>query len=212
MNLRLCLLSAGLLLVAPQIRAELKVGTFDLNRALAEFHKTRDAELRVLESRDAARKELDERLEQRRRLLEEIERLNRALASAPPSELEAKTKERDGRIEACRELERELGQLRQTRERELAGKSSRLRQGLVEEILRVVQEQVKQDGYDLVFDLSGGSFNGVPLLLSARPGFDFTATVVRRLNESRPKPEPAAKAESKRAPAAAATDARAKSN
>jgi hypothetical protein len=44
-------------------------------------------------------------------------------------------------------------------------------------------DKVKTNSLDLVFDKSGMSLNGVPLLMYARDNFDFTNDVVAVLNK-----------------------------
>jgi outer membrane protein len=55
----------------------------------------------------------------------------------------------------------------------------------VEEINKVVGDRVKADGFDVVFDKSGPSLNGVPVVLFAKESFDFTDDVVTTLNKNK---------------------------
>ena len=43
-----------------------------------------------------------------------------------------------------------------------------MRGGIVEEINKVVADKVKAEDYDVVFDKSGPSLNGVPIVLYAK--------------------------------------------
>jgi hypothetical protein len=52
--------------------------------------------------------------------------------------------------------------------------------------MKVVNEKVKLDGYDLVFDTSGFSVNNVPVVLYAKDSYDFTKAIVEKLNADRP--------------------------
>jgi outer membrane protein len=57
----------------------------------------------------------------------------------------------------------------------------------VEEIMKVVNDQVKAQNYDIVFDRSGFSANNiVPVLLYSRDNYDFSDSVITKLNASRP--------------------------
>ena len=75
----------------------------------------------------------------------------------------------------------------------------RMREGIVKEISDVVMERVKANNLDLVFDKSGMSLNGVPLVMYSRENAEFTNDIVAALN----KPGRAASAEISTAPAAA---------
>ena len=100
-------------------------------------------------------------------------------------------------------MEREINDFRTTRERQLQEQALRMREGIVKEITDIVLERVKSQNLDLVFDKSGMSLNGVPLLLFSRDSVDFTTDVVTALNKpgrisstATDKPAPAAGAAS----------------
>jgi Skp family chaperone for outer membrane proteins len=80
-------------------------------------------------------------------------------------------------------MEREINEFRQTRERQLQEQAMRMREGIVKEITDVVNEKVKANALDLVFDKSGMSLNGVPLLMYSKENVDFTNDVVAVLNK-----------------------------
>jgi len=58
-----------------------------------------------------------------------------------------------------------------------------MREGIVKEITEVVMEKVRANSLDLVFDKSGMSLNGVPLLMYSRDNVDFTSDVIAVLNK-----------------------------
>ncbi len=164
----------------------MKVGTVDMNQAFKDYNKTKDAEKKINEAKDAAKKEYDERAENYKKALDEINKLNQQL-EAPALSADAKTskaKERDDKIANIKNMEREINEFRQTRERQLQEQALRMREGIVKEITDVVMERVKSQNLDMVFDRSGMSLNGVPLLLFARENMDFTPDVITALNKS----------------------------
>jgi len=59
----------------------------------------------------------------------------------------------------------------------------RMREGIVKEITDVVNEKVKANAFDFVFDKSGMSLNGVPLLMYSKDNVDFTNDVITVLNK-----------------------------
>ena len=89
-------------------------------------------------------------------------------------------------------MEREINDFRQTRERQLQEQALRMREGIVKEITDVVMDKVKSNNLDLVFDKSGMSLNGVPILMFSRDNFDFTSDVVAVLNKPGRVTEPVA--------------------
>jgi outer membrane protein len=166
-------------------QGSLKVGTVDMSRAFKEYNKTKDAEAKINEAKNSAKKEYDERADAYKKALDEINNLNKQLDSnALSAEAKsAKAKERDDKITNIKNMEREINDFRQTRERQLQEQALRMREGIVKEITDVVNAHVKSQHLDLVFDKSGMSLNGVPMLLFAQDNYDFTTDVVTELNK-----------------------------
>lgn len=163
----------------------LKVGTVDMQRAFKEYSKTKDAEAKINEAKNAAKKEYDDRAESYKKALDEINNLNKQLESSATS-ADAKTKlakERDDKITNIKNMEREINEFRQTRERQLQEQALRMREGIVKEISDVVMDKVKANRMDLVFDKSGMSLNGVPVLMYAPDNVDFTNDIITVLNK-----------------------------
>jgi outer membrane protein len=163
----------------------LKVGTVDMNRAFKEYNKTKESEKKINDAKDAAKKEFDDRAENYKKALEDINKLNQQLDS-PALSADKKTsmaKERDEKIANIKNMERELNDFRQTRERQLQEQAIRMRDSLVKEITDVIMERVKASGYDLVFDKSGQSVNGVAVVMHSKDNMDFTTEVITALNK-----------------------------
>jgi outer membrane protein len=163
----------------------LKVGTVDMNRAFKEYNKTKDSEKKINEAKDAAKKEYDDRAENYKKALDEINKLNQQLDS-PALSADKKTsmaKDRDEKIGNIKNMEREINEFRQTRERQLQEQAMRMREGIIKEITDIMMERVKANNYDLVFDKSGPSMNGVPVVMYSKDTADFTTDVITALNK-----------------------------
>lgn len=166
--------------------AELNVGTVDVNRAFKEYRKTKEADAKLNDAKEAAKKEFDERAEAYKKELEEINKINAQL-DAPALTTEAKAqkaKQRDEKIAALKNMEREINEFRQTREQQLQQQVQRLQENLVKEITAVVLEQAKTKNLDLVFDTSGASLNRFSPILFSREHADFTSDVIAALNKA----------------------------
>src|SRR5712675_1237761 len=178
----LSILSA-LALVAPiaaLAQGTSKIGTVDMQKAFKEYNKTKDAEVKINEAKNAAKKEYDHRAEAYKKALDEINNLNKQLES-PALSADKKTgmaKERDDKIANIKSMEREISNFRQTREQQLQEQLMRMREGIVKEITDVVIDKVKANNFDLVFDKSGMSINGVPVLMYSHDNIDFTNDVI----------------------------------
>src|SRR6202163_4418520 len=183
----LCLTVVSLLVLPIAARAQgtLKIGTVDMNRTFREYNKTKDAEAKINDAKNQAKKEYDERADAYKKALDDINNLNKQL-EAPALSADAKAqkaKERDDKISNIKNMEREINEFRQTRERQLQEQALRMREGIVKEITDVVLEKVKSNNLDLVFDKSGMSLNGVPLLMYSKDNVDFTNDIVTVLNK-----------------------------
>jgi outer membrane protein len=192
--------------IAALAQGTMKIGTVDMQRAFKEYNKTKEAELKINDAKNSAKKEYDDRAEAYKKALDEINNLNKQLES-PALSADKKTqtaKERDDKIANIKNMEREISDFRQTRERQLQEQLMRVREGIVKEITDVVMEKVKANHFDLVFDKSGMSINGVPFLLYAPDNVDFTNDIITVLNKPGRAPSSSAKANPSASPARAA--------
>jgi outer membrane protein len=193
--------------VAAFAQGTMKIGTVDMQRAFKDYNKTKEAEAKINDAKNAAKKEYDDRAEAYKKALDEINGLNKQLESTALS-TDRKTqtaKERDDKIANIKNMEREISDFRQTRERQLQEQLMRVREGIVKEITDVVMEKVKSSNLDLVFDKSGMSINGVPVLLYSHDNIDFTNDIIAVLN----KPGRATTSTTKTSATTSATPARA---
>ena len=192
--------------IAALAQGTLKIGTVDMQRAFKEYNKTKEAEVKINDAKNAAKKEYDDRAESYKKALDEINNLNKQLES-PALSADKKTqtaKERDDKIANIKNMEREISDFRQTRERQLQEQLMRVREGIVKEITDVVMEKVKASNMDLVFDKSGMSINGVPFLLFSHDNIDFTNDIIAVLNKPGRAASSTAKANPSASPARAA--------
>src|SRR5467141_5199754 len=143
--LSIALASLVALPVAAFAQGALKIGTVDMQRAFKEYSKTKDAETKINDAKNSAKKEYDDRAEAYKKALDEINNLNKQL-DAPALSAEAKSqkaKERDDKIANIKNMEREISDFRQTRERQLQEQAMRMREGIVKEITDIVMDKVK---------------------------------------------------------------------
>src|SRR5580692_3569148 len=179
-------MSGGL---ASQAHAEMKVGTIDMQKVLTAYYKTHDAEDKLKEAQRAYKDELDQRMDAYKKNLDVINKLNEEMNKPELSgaSKDQKAQERDSKIAETKGLEKEISDFRATRERQIQDQLKRMRDGIVEEIMKVVNDQVKTQNYDIVFDRSGFSANNiVPVLLYSRDNYDFSDSVITKLNSGRP--------------------------
>ncbi|MEI6350962.1 MAG: OmpH family outer membrane protein [Verrucomicrobiota bacterium] len=183
------LIAAFGLAASTPAQAESKIGLVDMNKVFSSYYKTKDAETRINDARGAAKKELEDRMDTYKKNLDIINKLNEDLNKAELSKeaKDKKGKERDEKIAETKNLEREITEFRTTREKQLQDQAIRMRNGIVEEITKLIQDKVKADQYDLVLDKSGNSLNGVPIILFSKDANDFSDDIIASLNKNKPK-------------------------
>lgn len=177
-----------LLIIASHAQAEMKIGTIDMQKVFTAYYKTHESEAKLKEAQTAYKDELDGRMDAYKKNLDLINKLNEEINKPELSGAakDQKAEERDGKISETKGLEKEISDFRQAREKEIQDQLKRMRDMLVEEIMKVVNEQVRAANYDMVFDRSGFSSNNlVPILLYARENYDFSDSVIIKLNAGR---------------------------
>ncbi len=169
----------------------IKIGTVDMKQVFESYYKTKDAEAKINEARNTAKKELEDRMDMAKKQLEEVKKLDEEIKNPALSEKsrEEKAKARSEKATELQTMDREIREFQASREKQLQEQSVRMRGGIVEEINKVIEAKVKAENFDLVFDKSGPSLNGVPVVLYSKETYEFTNDVVKALNATKGKEE-----------------------
>ena len=185
-------LAAAVLGSAGASAQNIKIGTVDMKKVFESYYKTKDAEAKINEARNGAKKELEDRMDVAKKTLDEVKKIDEEM-NKPELSKEAKEQKSKIRAEKAGELQnmdREIREFQQSREKQLQEQSVRMRAGIVDDINKVVAEKVKAENFDVVLDKSGPSLNGVPIVLYARDSYEFTDAVVTGLNKNKGKETP----------------------
>jgi Skp family chaperone for outer membrane proteins len=204
----LCLASA--LLSAPIQAQQLKVGTIDMQKVLGAYYKTQEAKEKLEAAQKSANDELNQRMETRKRGIDAINKLNEEMNRPDVSAAtkNQKAQERDAKIGEQQSLEREMTEFRDSRSKQLQEQQNHMVSALVEDIMKVVSDQVKTQSYDLVLDKSGRSAGlGTTVLLYAKENMDFSDAVIAKLNANRPASTPTPSTKSSAQPSGTNTPA-----
>lgn len=145
-----------------------KVGLVNMNDIFKRFAKTKDREATINEAKGVAKTEYDSRADAYKKELGEIDNLS--------------GQARDIQISKVKEMERSINEWRKTREKELQDQALKLRSELVAEMTTVIKAQLPPDDPVILFDSSGNSLNGVPIIVSSNNIPDLSDQVVTALN------------------------------
>jgi outer membrane protein len=180
------IISLGLtfLMLAGATAQNVKIGVVDMKRIFAEYGRTKGAESEINDRKAQAKKELDERTAKYKELLEKFQALQAQVQDEALSPQLREQKRDEGRDigQQAKSLERQIQEFRTRRERQLQEQVVRMRKTILEEIRELVEEMSKTQNFDMVFDKSGVSLNGVPFLLHSRDAVDFSEDIINRLN------------------------------
>jgi outer membrane protein len=189
--------------LASQTQAQMKVGTIDMQKIFNAYYKTRDAQDKLQDAQKAYKDELDSRMDIYKKNMDTINKLNEEINKPESSgaSKDQKAQERDSKIQEEKGLEKDITEFRQAREKQIQDQMKRMRDGIVDDIMKIVNDQVKGQNFDLVFDKSGFSANNiVSVVLYAKDSYDFSDSIISKLNANRPAstptPAPAAGAKS----------------
>jgi outer membrane protein len=195
MHKTLALSMAAALLIGSHLpaSAQTKIGTVDMNQIFNSFYRTKEAETRLNAARAKAKEELETKMGALKKDEDALRKLQEELASPALSKeaKEAKQKDFEEKRAKFGPAMRELREFQTAQEKQLQEQAVRMRNGIVEEINKVVGEKVKAEQFDLVLDRSGNSLNGVPVAVFARDSLDFSDEVIKDLNKNKPKDAPA---------------------
>jgi outer membrane protein len=177
--------------------ADLKIGVIDMSKVFQEFHKTKSAAEKYKGNYEKAAQEMQERQAVYKNLATEAQKLQK-VAQDPiitPEQRNKHAAELGEKVKEIRSMEMEMQEFAERRQTQLKQEDMQIRKGLYEEILVVVRDKSKADGFDLVFDKTGVSLSTIPIILHVKEGAatDMTDQLIVELNKNAPPPgaEPA---------------------
>jgi outer membrane protein len=161
-----------------------------MGRVLDEFHETAAARNLLSTNKAKFEEEMQEMLGKLKKLDGEAKQLMKEARDPVLSEQirAKKAGEFDSKASELRSLSEQLEKERRRRDGQLQNEAAQQRQQIYGKVLKVVAEKSKADGYDMVFDKSGVSVTGFPVLLHTKEGVmqDFTSEVIVQLNKDAP--------------------------
>lgn len=196
--------TAFLLATASIQAADLKIGVIDMSKVFQEFHKTKTAAEKYKGNYEKAAQEMQERQTVYKNLANEAAKLQKT-AQDPiitPDQRNKYAAELGEKVKEIRSMEMEMQEFAERRQTQLKQEDMQIRKGLYEEILVVVRDKSKAEGFDIVFDKTGVSLSTIPVILHVKEGAatDLTDQLIVELNKNAPPPGAEPKKEEAAAP------------
>lgn len=161
------LLILGLLALPGVTRAELKIGVVDLQKALNQSERGKKAKAELRAEFEKKTKEIAAKKAEVEALREELQKKASLLS---PKAKKAKEDE-------YREKLRELKFAIEDAKAELANKENEMSSQILKDLVKLVREKAKKEGYSLVLESNGG-------VVYVAPSLDITAKVIKEFDAS----------------------------
>lgn len=165
--------------------AEQKIAFIDLEKTFNRFSKTKHADAKLKERANKFNTDRENIVNKIKELRKSFESL-RADAMDDVLAEEAKLEKKNKAEEVFMEIRQEENRLRRFDElkaKQLEEQGRRMRKDIVEEIQIIIKEYACEKGYAAVFDSSGQTLNGVPVLLFVNSHYDITDDIINLLNQ-----------------------------
>lgn len=181
-----CVVAAMLATGALAQERRAAVVVVNMDRAFSEYYKTKQADTQL----KAQAKDFDE---ERKKMLEDLDRTDKEFTTirdesqntALSEEVRAaKRTLAEEKLMLKRELEAKIRRFMELRQKQLDDQGRRMRKGIVDEIRGVVKIYARDRGVEIVLDSSGGSLNGVEIVLYNDSRVDVTDDIIKVLNAS----------------------------
>ena len=192
------ILTLALLIVAPvaSIQAQINIAIVNLQKVFNEYNKTQETQALLNERLSQFQKEQQEMQTDFQKLVDETQKLrdqamDQALTEQARSE---RRKAFEAKLKQVQDMERKIKEFSSQRMKQFEEQSMRMRQGIIEEITKVVEKFGKDNKFNLILDVSAKSMSATNVALYADGLRDITDEVIKTINANRPAPsKPAAR-------------------
>ncbi len=176
------------LLLNVSLSAQQKFGTIDLKKVFDGYWRTKSYSEQLRIEAAESSQELERRAAKLKAEFEEYRKSVQALTDSklPKDQLERNQAKIVQRGDELRESEKELNTRTQQARELLSQRQDNAKANVMEDIRRTVSEKGKASGYDMVFDVSGGTSNGALLVIFHNGKYDLSDAVLAQLNANAP--------------------------
>ncbi len=166
----------------------MKLVVVDMAKAYDGYYKAEDGNTKLHDAEKKAQEQVEELNKQGQTLVDEYKELLEQSKSTVLTQ-EARTKAEGEAQKKMEEIQQKQGAVQDFTTKTRASLQQRmksLRDVLLEEITKVVNDIAKRKGATLALDKSGPTLFGIPGVLYADPSYDITDDVLKEINKDRP--------------------------
>jgi outer membrane protein len=165
-------------------QSSVKIASLDMSKIFDEYYKTKKAKDELKDAADAVEKDLRSRDAEIQKAAAEVRRLEEEAENPAYTDEKraAKRKECDQKRSEYRMMSTQAQDLVVNKKRDLESQQAKVRNVLVEEITKTIQEKARKEGYVLVIDKTGKTLSGVSPFIYVQDALDITADVIKMIN------------------------------
>ncbi|HEY4249221.1 MAG TPA: OmpH family outer membrane protein [Lacunisphaera sp.] len=167
-----------------------KLVVVDMAKAYDGYYKSEDGNAKLHDAEKMAQEQVEELNKQGQILVDEYKELVEQSKSTVLTQ-EARTKaegEAQKKMEEIQQKQASVQDFTTKTRGSLQQRMKNLRDALLEEITKVVNDIAKRKGATLALDKSGPTLFGIPGVLYADSSYDITDDVLKEINKDRPAP------------------------
>lgn len=165
-----------------------KIGSVNMQRLLNGFYKTTETRNSFKKYEDRLKEADKKKVEEIGALIEEAKSL-RESADGGGVDIEKRSRVfQEAAIKKSRAEQLQKGRVDWARQKQAAF-NDKINTELAKhrkEIITIVKEVAKEEGYDFIFDRSGSSGAGIPILSYSKDATDLTGVLMERINKDAP--------------------------
>ncbi len=168
--------------------ADVKIAVIDLKRAFGEYYKKQESDNMIKEQVQTLQRELQELRDDYTKMYEEGNKLKEAVADKTLSQTARDEKQHalETKAQDVYNQDRKIQEFQRVHTQELEDRQRRLTQGLIDDIAKVVTDLGAREKYTLIFDKSGNTISGTPMLMYSQDVKDITDDVIKMINSTKP--------------------------
>ncbi|RKX31740.1 MAG: OmpH family outer membrane protein [Verrucomicrobia bacterium] len=180
--------AVGASVLAAQAQPAISVMTVSLADAYDGYYKTMEANNKLRDAQEKAQEQIEALNQEGNVLVESYQEMVEQSKNTALTE-DARTKATEDaqrKMEEIQTKQAEVTQFGQNTQRALAQRQKTHRDLMFDEIIGIVTDMAKEQGATMVFDTSGPSVFGAPVLLYSDDAFDVTEELLEILNQDAP--------------------------
>lgn len=164
--------------------AEVKIAVIDMQKAFAEYEKTKTIEIKLNQQTEVFNEYSSQLQQQYQNLRKQYEaaRDDSQNIAYTGAERENKRRKAQQLYESLMLKEQEINSYKESRTTQIRDMFAKMREEVLDEIRKAVHNKAVLEGYTIVLDRSGNALDDVGFVIYYQPNLDITESIIQDLN------------------------------